>query len=286
MRPNGDKDMHERFNFPIAILLLVISTLACSLLHPKRANGWHVTLEVDLHAPDRAAAAEKTVAVIESRLNALGIVNSKVQVHGVTSNGRILVNLPDVPDHERLKKLITTEGRLEIAAVVSPPGPAPLKTYKTKEEALASLGGTVPPNRRVLSYSEQRGQVAGAPNAAEVRKQQRWVVLESPPIVDDSGLRNASAVQSRTGADDYQIAFSLTQSAADKFGAWTGAHVNNYLAVVLDKDVKSIAVIKSQISDSGEIEGVFTKQSAEDLSKILVSGALPAPVKIVEEGSN
>jgi preprotein translocase subunit SecD len=286
MCPNGDKDMHERLNFPIAILLLVISTLACSLLHPKRANGWHVTLEIDLHAPDRAAAAEKTVAIIESRLNALGIANSKVQVHGVTSNGRILVSLPDVPDRERLKKLITEEGRLEIAAVVSPPSPAPLKTYKTKEEALASLGGTVPPNRRVLSYGEQNGQVAGVPNAGEARKLKKWVVLESPPIVDDIGLRNASAVQSRTGADDYQIAFSLTQSAADKFGAWTGAHVNDYIGVILDKDVKSIAFIKSQISDKGEISGRFTKQSAEDLSKILISGALPAPVKIVEEGSN
>ena len=144
----------------------------------------------------------------------------------------------------------------------------------------------MPPNRRVLSYGEQNGQVAGVSNAGEARKLKKWVVLESPPIVDDSGLRNASAVQSRAEPDDYQIEFSLTQSAADKFGAWTGAHVNDYIGVILDKDVKSIAFIKSQISDKGEISGRFTKQSAEDLSKILISGALPAPVKIVEEGSN
>ena len=277
--------MHERFNVPIAILLLVISTLACSLLRAKRATGWHVTLEIDRTAPDRQAAAEKTVAVIESRLNALGIANSKVQVHGVTSNGRILVSLPDVPDRERLKKIITAEGLLEIAAVVSLPSPAPAKTYNTKEEALASLGGTVPANRRVLPYGEQNGQVTGGPNTGEERKQ-KWVVVESPPIIDRSGLRNASAVQSRTGADEYQIAFSLKQSAADKFGAWTGAHVNDYLAVVLNEEVKSIAFIKSRIFDSGEISGRFTKQTAEDLAMILRSGALPAPVKIVEEGSN
>jgi preprotein translocase subunit SecD len=256
------------------------------LLGAKRATGWHVTLEIDLRDPDRQAAAEKTVAVIESRLNALGVANSKVQVHGVASNGQILVNLPDVPDRERLKKIITAEGRLEIAAVVSPPSPAPAKTYNTKEEALASLGGIVPPNRSVLPYDEPNGQVADGPNAGEARKQKKWVVLESPPIVDGSGLRNAAAVPSRTGADDYRIAFSLMPSAADKFGAWTGAHVNNYLAVVLNGDVKSIAFIKSQIFDSGEINGRFTKQSADDLAMVLTSGALPAPVKIVEEGSN
>ena len=277
--------MHERLDVPIAILLLVSLTLACSSLPAKRAT-WHVALEIDLPAPDRAAVAEKTVAVIESRLNALGILNPKVQVQGAPSNGRIVVNLPDVPDHERLKKLITTEGRLEIAAVVSPPSPSPLKTYTTKEEALASLEGSVPPNRRVLSYSEQNGRVASLPNAEEAQKQKKWVVLESPPIVDGSGLRNASAVQSRTGADDYQIAFSLKQSAADRFGAWTGAHVNSYIAVVLNGDVKSIAFIKSRISDQGEISGKFVKQSAEDLATILRSGALPAPVKIVEDGSN
>jgi hypothetical protein len=51
-------------------------------------------------------------------------------------------------------------------------------------------------------------------------------------------------------------------------------------------EVKSIAYIKSQITDTGQITGRFTKESAEDLSLMLSSGPLPAPVKIVEEGSN
>ncbi len=110
-------------------------------------------------------------------------------------------------------------------------------------------------------------------------------MVESPAIVDGSELRDASAVRTRVSAEEYQIAFSLSPAGADKFGAWTGANINQYLGVVVNDEVKSIAYIRSQILDQGEISGRFTKERAEDLAKILKSGALPAPVKIIEEGS-
>jgi len=55
------------------------------------------------------------------------------------------------------------------------------------------------------------------------------------------------------------------------------------MGVVLNDEVKSIAYIKSQISDQGEISGRFTKQSADDLALTLRSGALPAPIEYMEE---
>jgi preprotein translocase subunit SecD len=111
------------------------------------------------------------------------------------------------------------------------------------------------------------------------------VVVEAPAIVDGSQLRNAEA-RHGSDEDDYQIGFSLAPEGAQRFGAWTGSHINNYLGVVLNGEVRSIAFIKSQIYDQGEISGKFTKQSAEDLALILRSGALPAPVKIIETGDN
>jgi preprotein translocase subunit SecD len=115
-------------------------------------------------------------------------------------------------------------------------------------------------------------------------KPSKWVVVESPSIIDGSELRNASGVPSRGGgADDYEIQFSLKPGGAVKFGAWTGGHINEYMGVVLNDQVKSIAFIKSQISDSGEISGRFTKESADDLALTLRSGALPAPIEYLEE---
>ncbi|HYU99385.1 MAG TPA: protein translocase subunit SecD, partial [Pyrinomonadaceae bacterium] len=60
-------------------------------------------------------------------------------------------------------------------------------------------------------------------------------------------------------------------------------NINEYMGVILNDEVKSIAYIKSQITDQGEISGRFTKQSADDLALTLRSGALPAPIEYQEE---
>ncbi|MGH9826469.1 MAG: protein translocase subunit SecD, partial [Blastocatellia bacterium] len=96
-------------------------------------------------------------------------------------------------------------------------------------------------------------------------------------------MRDASAVANGYGGDSYQISFSLTKGGADRFGTWTGAHVHDRLAIVLNNEVKSAPEIQSQIHDRGEITGSFTKQSAEDLALVLRSGALPAKVEYLEE---
>lgn len=269
--------MRNKFATAISILLFILVGLACSFLRPKSTLTWHVVLEIDAAVPDREEAVDKTATVIGRRLDALGVHPTTLNL----GNGRIRVSLPNVPDRERLKKLITAGGLLELTAVVSPPSPSPVQTYSSQEDALASLVG-VATNRRVLPYAERSESTADQQGG----QPEKWVVVESPSIVDGSELRDASAVESRAGTEDYQIAFSLGPEGAEKFAAWTGAHINDYLGVVLNGEVKSIAYIRSQISDQGEISGRFTKQSAEDLALILRSGALPAPVKIIEEGNN
>jgi preprotein translocase subunit SecD len=229
-------------------------------------------------------ATDQAQRIIESRLDAVGVAEPLVQRHGSQSSHQILVQMPGIHDPERVKQLLKAESKLELVHVVSPPNPAPVQTYNTEEEAKASLGGTVPTNRRILPYAERNEPTsAGQATPDQAQKAKKWVVVESPAVVDGSELRNASATQSRAGADDYQIAFALKPKGAEKFGAWTGANINEYMGVVLNDEVKSIAFIKSQIHDQGEISGRFTKQSADDLALTLRSGALPAPIEYQEE---
>jgi len=231
-------------------------------------------------------ATTQALNIIESRINALGITEPTLQTHGSQSSHQILLQMPGVQDPERVKNLLKGESRLELVHVVSPPSPAPSQTYATEEEAKASLnsGGTVPGNRRVLKYVERMDPTAAATEDQSKEKRTKWVVVEMPAIIDGSELRNASAVPTRAGGtEDFEINFSLKKTGADKFGAWTGSHINEYMGVVLNDEVQSIAFIKSQITDSGQIEGRFTKQSAEDLSLTLRSGALPAPIEYLEE---
>jgi preprotein translocase subunit SecD len=275
--------MHKGFNSAIAVLLLVSAGTACSFLRPKSPPGWHVLLEIDASVSDRETATKRTVSVIEQRLDTAAVQNFKVVAQGNPANGRIRVSLPDVPDRKRLIELITTVGQLELTSIVSPPFPAPVQTYNTEEEALASLGRRTLDDRGVLPYAEGNDSATTEHTSTDSRQAKKWVVIEKPAIVDGRDLRNAAA---RTTGEGYQVAFALRPEGAEKLGAWTGTHISDYLGVVLNGEVKSIAFIKSQINDQGEITGRFTKQAAEDLALVLRSGALPAPVKIVEQGNN
>jgi preprotein translocase subunit SecD len=135
----------------------------------------------------------------------------------------------------------------------------------------------------VLPYTEREDLTTTPEQSANAPKPQKWVVVESPAIIDGIDLRTAQAVQDRAGSDKYQISFSLKKNGADKFGTWTGANVNEYMGVSLNDQVKSIAFIKSQIFDQGEITGNFTKEQGDDLALTLRSGALPAPIEYSEE---
>ena len=231
-------------------------------------------------------ATEQAKRIIEGRLDQFGVAEPVVQRHGSQSSHRILVQMPGIQDPERVKQLMKAESRLELVHVVSPPSPASAQTYLTREEAVNSLnsGGNIPQNRRVLPYAERDEPTTASqePAAPPAEKPTKWAVVEMPAIVDGSELRNATAGNTG-GANDYEISFSLKPSGAEKFGKWTTANVNEYMGVVLNDEVKSIAYIKSPIFDQGQITGRFTQQSAEDLALTLRSGALPAPIEYQEE---
>ncbi len=90
-------------------------------------------------------------------------------------------------------------------------------------------------------------------------------------------------VQAGSLAGSYQIAFTLKPASAKTFGDYTSSHVNQYLAIVLDKKVLSAPVIKNAITDGqGVVEGGFTADSANALAVQLRYGSLPVPVKVVE----
>lgn len=226
-------------------------------------------------------AVQQSLRIIDSRINAVGVAEPTLQEHGAKGSHQILLQMPGIQDPERVKKLMSAESRLDLMKVVSQPNPAPMKTYLTKEEADAAIAGQS--NRRVLPYSERdEPAAAGATDSAD-NQPKSWVVVETPAVVSGSDLRSAEAIPTRAGGDDYEINFTLKPSGAEKFGAWTGANVNQYMAIVLNDEVKSAPFIKSQISDQGQISGRFTKQSSSDLALTLRSGALPAKLIYQEE---
>jgi preprotein translocase subunit SecD len=250
-------------------------------LESRSGNTVTWTLPGQMQVTLKDQAVEQALKIIESRINAFGVKEPTLQRMSKAS-GQILLQMPGVEDPERIKGLIRADSSLSLMKIVSPGNPSPVTTYPTIEAAKQSLGGVVPPNRKILPYAERdEGTAPKTPETA--KKPAQFVVVEYPAVVDGSELRDAAAVSRTGGQGDYQISFSFKPAGAQKFGAWTGANINNYMAVVLNDEVKSAAFIKSQIFDSGEISGKFTKTSAEDLALTLKSGALPATIEYQEE---
>lgn len=248
----------------------------------KTANTINWSLPVQAQKLMGEQAVEQALKIIESRINAFGVKEPTLQRVGAQDSGQILLQMPGVDDPERIKKTLNTEARLELMKVVGATNPSPMTTYPTKEAALQSIGGANSSSRRVLAFMERDNNTA-TDKTTPPNQPTAWVVVESPAIVDGSELRDAVPI-SRTGNDnDYQISFSLKPNGAAKFGEWTSKNIGAYMAVVLNDEVKSAPYIKSRIDDQGQIDGRFTKASAEDLVLTLKSGALPAKIEYQEE---
>ena len=239
----------------------------------KGANSITWSLSAQSQNRLKEQSVEQALRIIESRINSFGVKEPTLQRYGSSTSGQILLQMPGVDDPKRVKELIGSESRLDLMKISGAFVP-----YPTEQAAIQSLGGTLPFNKRVFPYTE-RNETATAAQPA----QKQFVIVEYPPIIEGSEIRDANAV-SRSGMEgDYQISFNLKPAGAQKFGEWTARNIGSNLAIVLNDEVKSAPVIRSQITDSGQIEGRFTRQTAEDLALTLKSGALPAKLIYEEE---
>jgi preprotein translocase subunit SecD len=222
----------------VALLLLFGDNVACSRFGRRRPPAVRIGLEIVASPEDRAKGLQQTVETIQRRLGALGVF-AEVKAQGNPADGRFVVNLWTTSDLDRLKRIISDNGKLELVHVISYLSPAPAQTYPTKEEAIAALKnhGQIPPNRRVLPYLEP-SEIYEHRATSEPGK---WVIVETPAIIDGHDLRTARAVPSVLRSDEYEIFFTLKKESAERFGGWTGSNLREYLGVVLNDEVKSIA---------------------------------------------
>jgi preprotein translocase subunit SecD len=125
---------------------------------------------------------------------------------------------------------------------------------------------------------------SASPTSLGVQSYRYLYVLEDRPIVTGSNLEDAQA-QLDPLTNGPIVTFQLDRAGGRKFGEETGRHVGDYMAILLDGRVQGRPpVIQSRIGRNGQITlGNRTLQEAQDLALTLKAGALPIPLKIVEE---
>jgi preprotein translocase subunit SecD len=220
---------------------------------------------------EREHATELAKQIIENRVNAFGVTEPIVQRHGGAGSYQILIQMPGIDDPERVKNTLNADSNLELRLVAK----GTQIPYPTKDAAENASKGLTGGPYEVFPYRSRAED--GVPSS------EGFVVLEKTPIVTGIDMRDASAITSQYNSANYQIDFSLLPGGAARFFKATTEHVGDYLAIVLNNEVKSAPSINGPISDRGQITGGFTKRSAEDLALVLKSGALPAKAIYIEE---
>src|SRR5713226_4936428 len=234
-------------------------------------SSYTLTLRPSAVAAIQEQTMTQSLETIERRINALGLTEPTIQLHGRKDN-EILIQLPGEGDPSRARNVIQAGGQLELKLMEDP------QTYSSQAEALSRHGGVLPPGTELIpGRSETRNPTAGF-DTGEV-----WYVLSRAPIVTGRDLR--SAVENRNTANPgmWQVNFTLSPEAAKRFGPFTQQNLGRQMAIVLDHRVTSAPTIQGRIDDSGEITGNFSQESAHDLALTLRAGALPASIKYLEE---
>ncbi len=216
-------------------------------------GGLQVLLEADLPESVDISTDSMEVArgVIENRTNALGVSENVVQLAG---DRRIVGEFPGLEDTEGVIAVIQQTGLLEFVDMGDTPLPAGtlLETdYGLAENAIPAE--STDPEAPTVYHTVMTGAA-----------------------LDDVGVS-----QSQMG--EFQISFALKDDGSDIFAEYTSTHIEQYLAIVLDKVIISAPRIQSAITGgSGVITGQFDYESANALVVQLRYGSLPVPLKIVE----
>ena len=229
-------------------------------------NSWAVSMKQQSLTDLKNRAVSQAIETIRNRIDQLGVSEPIIEEHGL-GQYQILVQLPGVDDPARVKDIMQSTAMLEIRQSFGGP-------YSSEQQALQDKGGVLPPDEVLLPAGHNVG--AGASDTG-----QAWYLISRASAVTGRDLRSADASRDENGQPS--VSFALTGEGGRRFASFTGAHVGDYLAVVLDNKVQEVAVIKDQIHDQGVINGRFTEQQTKDLSMILRSGALPAGIKYLEE---
>lgn len=205
-------------------------------------------------------AAKQAMETIRNRIDQFGVSEPDIRRQG---ENRILVQLPGIKDPQRAINLIGQTALLEF------------KLVDDENDVEEALKGHVPPGDEIL-YQVRKDK-------STQRTIKTPLLVRKRTYLTGEYLTDAR-VQIDSQFNEPYVAIDFDKKGARLFERITEANVKKRLAIVLDDHIYSAPVIQEKISGgSARITGNFTTEEASDLAIVLRAGALPAPVRILEE---
>ena len=192
----------------------------------------------------KSSSQNQAIEIVRRRVDEIGTNEPNILKRG---NDRIVVELPGLDNPDRIKTLLGKTANLTFRFVT-----------QNEEE----------------SFGTEKISFQDGTDDAIVSKR---IILSGDNLVDAQPRMDNQSNQT-------VVSFSLDRVGAKKFAKATSSGVGKRLAIILDgKIISAPNIVEPIIGGSGQITGDFTFQSATDLALLLRSGALPAPMKIIEE---
>lgn len=210
------------------------------------------------------SAINQAVDTIRNRLDIYGLTEPSITKQGEEN---ILVQLPGIKSQEEEQNALDLIIR-----------PAQLKMMAVDEDRNARI--SVISESEASSYGDVILPFVDFASGESSDK----ILLKEIPILDGSMITDARVAYDERGQP--VISFSLNSIGAKIFGDFSGANVGKRMAVVLDNKVYSAPVIRERIGGgSGQISGSFSAEEAKNIAIALRSGALSAPLELLEKRS-
>ncbi|MDA9593949.1 protein translocase subunit SecD [bacterium] len=192
----------------------------------------------------KTSSQDQAIEIVRRRVDEVGTNEPNILKRG---NDRILVELPGLDDPMRIKSLLGKTANL---------------TFRFVSQNSNDTFGT-----EILQFEDSSNEVMVS----------KRIILNGENLLD-------AQPQMNNQTNETVVSFTLDRVGAKRFGKATSTGIGKQLAIVLDGKIVSAPVIRDTIaSGNGQISGNFTFQSATDLALLLRSGALPAPLNIIEE---
>jgi protein-export membrane protein SecD len=256
-------------------------------------GGVQVVLEADMpggQAVDSGAMAAAK-SIVENRVNSLGVAEPLVQLAG---SNRIVVELPGISDPELAISTLRETGLLEFIDAGNtflPPGTVVRTSFTESGEYGIETPTPLPTSTPTPLITDTPTPTASPTiSPTEVLSPTLLPEAEATPTPEVRIFRTVITGQhlqaAQIGQDEYgrpEIHFQLTDEGSAIFAAHTAANVGSYLAIALDGEVISSPRIQNAITEgSGRITGGFSIDEARSLVIQLRYGALPVPLKVIQ----
>lgn len=222
--------------------------------------------KIVLNLPDKESnhikrmAAAQALETIRNRVDQFGVSEPDIRSQG---EKRILIQLPGIRDTQRAKELIGKTALLEF------------KLVDEDADLQSALNGNVPPGSEILYQVQEDADLK--------RTIKKPYLIKKRALLTGAYLTDAR-VQIDSQYNEPYVSISFDKKGARLFERITGENVKKRLAIILDRTVYSAPVIQEKISGGkARITGSFSAEEARDLAIVLRAGALPAPVKFIEE---